>query len=149
MNLHHILVPVDFSEGTALALDYAIALGLKFSSKITLFHVLEPITPPPDGLIMTYNPYDTAMAEEASRKLRDLAASVAGKLQVDTDQTTGIPWDRIVEKAKQRGVDLIIMPTHGRTGLKHLFLGSVAERVVRHAACPVLVVRNQQEENAT
>lgn len=148
MNITHILVPVDFSEGTSNAIQYALGLGEKFSARITLFHVLEPVTPPPEGIILTFNDFETACADEACGKLLELASSFPASVPVATDMTTGIPWDCIVACAAQAHMDLIVMPTHGRSGLKHLWLGSVAERVVRHAPCPVLVVRQTPGEEA-
>lgn len=141
MNIRHILVPVDFSEGSSRAIEYAVGIGDKFSSRITLLHVLEPAPPPPDGPMFSFDTYGQAMAEAASKELHRLSSTVTLNMKVDTDMTTGIPWSSIVERAGQGGIDLIVMPTHGRTALKHLVLGSVAERVVQHAPCPVLVVR--------
>ncbi|RYD65078.1 MAG: universal stress protein [Verrucomicrobiaceae bacterium] len=142
MNINHILVPVDFSEGTSHAIEYAVGIGLKFSSRITLLHVMEPITPPPDGLILDFDAYDHTLAEKAQKKLDELTAELSPG--ADAGLTFGNPWACIVERAQQGGIDLIVMPTHGRTALKHLLLGSVAERVVRHAPCPALIVRQHQ-----
>ncbi|RYD27522.1 MAG: universal stress protein [Verrucomicrobiaceae bacterium] len=149
MNILHILVPVDFSEGTSQAIEYAVGIGGKFSSRITLFHVMQPVSPPPDGPMFPFDPYEQAMTEAASRELRRLSTTVALNGKVDTDMTSGIPWAGIVDRARRGGIDLIVMPTHGRTAFKHLLLGSVAERVVQHAPCPVLVVRQHPASGAT
>ncbi|MDB6134812.1 MAG: Universal stress protein family [Verrucomicrobiales bacterium] len=76
MNINHILVPVDFSEGTPHAIEYAAGLGRKLSSRITLLHVMEPVTPPPDGLILDFDAYDHALAEKARKRLDELAADL-------------------------------------------------------------------------
>ena len=145
MNISHILVPVDFSDGTPHAIQYAVGLGVKFSSRITLFHVVQPIIPP-EGMIMEYDAYHTEMSDDATVRLRELVNAATLDLEMDFDQTVGTPWVSVVDYAKRSMVDLIVMPTHGRGALKHLFLGSVAERVVRHAACPVLVVRQPNND---
>lgn len=146
MNIRHILVPVDFSAETTHSIDYAIAIGKKFSSRITLFHVVQPM-PPPDQF-MPAQDCQRAMADAASERLRDLSATDTLSIDVETDLTSGNPFSSIVDRAQQGGIDLIIMPTHGRTGLKHVLMGSVAERVVQYAPCPVLVVRPRQSSAA-
>lgn len=144
-SIQHILVPVDFSEGTRRAIDYALSLGGKFSARLTLLHVHKPIYIPATEAGFDYAASERYGAGEAEAQLKALAASVATDIEVDTQMRYGIPWDCIVKWAVEHRVDLIIMPTHGRSGLKHLLLGSVAERVVQHAHCPVLVVRESQE----
>lgn len=146
MKIHHILVPVDFSEGTRQALEYSAGLGRMFSSRITLLHVMEPLTPPPDGLVLSFEAYDHSLAEAARKSLGAMAAELDPEANIE--MTSGNPWACIVERAQQGGIDLIVMPTHGRTALKHLLMGSVAERVVQHAPCPVLVVRQHPSSSA-
>ncbi|MDB6134813.1 MAG: universal stress protein [Verrucomicrobiales bacterium] len=148
MNINHILVPVDFSEGTSHAIDYAIGIGKSFSSRITLFHVMQPLPPPPDQFTPPFDAWEQALLEVAKKKLWELSTSLTLDIEVETDITYGIPWASIVERAQQDGIDLIVMPTHGRTALKHLLMGSVAERVVRYAPCAVLIVRQNQPSDA-
>ena len=147
-SIQHILVPVDFSEGTRHAIDYALSLGGKFTVRITLLHVHAPIYIPATEVGFDYAASVRQDSGEAEAHLKELAASVATDIEVDTQMRYGIPWDCIVKWAVEHRVDLIIMPTHGRSGLKHLLLGSVAERVVQHAHCPVLVVRESPELTA-
>ena len=144
-SIQHILVPVDFSEGTRHAIDYALSLGGEFSARLTLLHVHKPIYIPATEVGFDYAASERYGAGEAEAHLKDLAASVPAEIKVDTQMRYGIPWDCIVKWAVEHRVDLIVMPTHGRSGLKHLLLGSVAERVIRHAHCPVLVVRRNPE----
>ena len=142
MRLERILVPVDFSNCSQIALQYAAAVAREFNAQLTLLHVTET------------TPYERAMPgfrreiyEEAQARLKTLARD-----QADCGVTpqcvvrTGRPWQQIVREAAASGADVVIVGTRGRTGLKHVFLGSVAERVVRHAPCPVLVARETQYE---
>jgi nucleotide-binding universal stress UspA family protein len=147
MKIQHILVPVDFSQGTQAAIDYAREMAGRFSARLTLFHVLEPVFPPVSEVAFTFEEQARQMQEEAGKQLLKLAGAMAPGVQVDTAQETGVPWDCIVTHAQEQGIDLIIMATHGRSGLKHLWLGSVAERVVQHAPCAVLVARERPALN--
>jgi universal stress protein A len=137
----HILVPVDFSDTTRLAIDYALEVCAKFSAKLTLLHVQKPPIVPGTELGFNYAEYLEHLSNTAADRLRELAAGLPASCGARTKVLEGIPWDLIVQYAAENAVDLIVMPTHGRSGLKHLMLGSVAERVMRHAHCPVLVVR--------
>ena len=140
MPAQHILVPIDFSTSSDHALDYAMTLAHTLQARLTLLHVIEPFVV---GSVETL-PYTYIQDLEA--KITDLMTSyrervtVAG-LQSDFTIVHGVPFQVIIETARTAHVDLIIMGTHGRTGLPHVLLGSVAERVVRLAPCPVLVVR--------
>lgn len=147
MNIRHILIPVDFSEGSTQAIEYGVALANKFSSRVTLFHVTQPLATPPEGPMFPFDPYQQAMTDAAWKQLRELSTTLVLDTEVEIDLISGIPWASIVDRAKSGGIDLIVMPTHGRTALKHLLMGSVAERVVRHAHCPVLVVRQHLASN--
>jgi nucleotide-binding universal stress UspA family protein len=134
-----ILVPTDFSETSDAALDYARVLAGRFGASLHLLHVLDdPFVT--EGLAaeayITEAPsIRTSMLEEARTRLTHRAAGCA-----TTEAVFGHGAVTIVDYAQQCGADLIVMGTHGRTGLAHLFLGSVAERVVRIAPCPVLTV---------
>jgi universal stress protein A len=134
-----LLVPVDFSRHSLVALRHALALAAANGARLVLLHVLEPFHP---GLLM-----DTTAVEAAARRA---ANERLEKLLLDTRRTcpaasrelrAGHPVQTIVALAKRVRADLIVMGTHGRTGLRRSLIGSVAERVVREAHCPVLVVR--------
>lgn len=144
LELKRLLVPVDFSEPSRAALDYAIALARPFGSEICLLHVVEAIVLPPDVEVVETAVLAERMNEEAAKclaKWREEAASRASA--VTEDLRAGTPHREIVEAAEDTNADLIIMGTHGHTGLARALIGSTAERVVRHAPCPVLVVRER------
>jgi nucleotide-binding universal stress UspA family protein len=139
-----ILVPVDFSVHAAKAIAAAADLSRRYEAPLTLVHVYEPIAYAlPEGYVL-YTPTQLAdMLTEFGKRLaaakRD--AEAAGALQVGTEQLQGWPAIEIVDYATQKGFDLIVMGTHGRKGIKHALMGSVAERVVRTAPCPVLTLK--------
>jgi nucleotide-binding universal stress UspA family protein len=143
MTIHHVLVPIDFSPYAGQALDYAIALAQKLQARITLLHVIQPqliagadmgAWPSPSFI----EELETAiMGDMEGYRARVTDAGLEGEIVV----VHGVPFQEILNTAKARQVDLIIMGTHGRTGLPHILLGSVAERVARMAPCPVLVAR--------
>lgn len=147
LDLKTILVPIDFSKTSLKALKYAIPFAEQFGAKIILLHAFEPPLYPDDVSMAVTIPAEERMLELNREKLEKLAkdnvpASLLGAVMV----RTGPPFRLITELAGKRHVDLIILTTHGYTGLKHVFMGSVAERVVRHAPCPVLVVRDKEHE---
>jgi nucleotide-binding universal stress UspA family protein len=160
----HILVPTDFSDEAKRALHYAVEEAKQYQAQLSLLHVLhQPSTEvyyvrgapenrrgyeaefgsrlpgsPPSIPHIVRRDYD----EEALTRLRDLMPpAFSGSWEAHV--ATGDPADAIVRYAAELGVDLIVMGTHGRTGLQHVLLGSVAEKVVRHALCPVLTVRHR------
>ncbi len=138
-----ILVPVDFSDCSLEGLNYAIAFAEKFAAKIILLHAIEIGSPyTADGYAM----YDLtalikAAQEDGERQMRQFVQRAKfGRVPFETVTKTESTIDAVSEVVKDRNVDLIITPTHGRTGIKHVLVGSVAEKIVRHALCPVLVV---------
>lgn len=143
-----ILVPVDFSTGSAAAVEWAQAIAGAFGAKIVLLSVVDVsvsaimggpggvmVPPPPESLL-------DQMREEAQTEMAAVAARVAGATPVIRE---GTPRHEILEVAADVKADLIVMGTHGRTGLAHLLFGSVAEHVVRHAEVPVFTVRGPKE----
>ena len=141
MKLTHILVPTDFSGSSQAAIDYASALRDKFPAEITLIHVVEPYFGYGVEIIPSLD-LEAGRERAAETRLKDLAGKFGGGAPVETVHLTGKPWKVICDWAAGHSVDLIVMPTHGFSGLEHLWLGSVAERVVQKAPCPVLVVRS-------
>ena len=137
------LVPIDFSECANQALEYAINLGRGLGARLTLLHVIQsvPLGGVDMGVTLPYTYLQDLEAEITSSMQacleRVTAAGLEGKIVV----VHGVPFQEILNTAKKQQVDLIIMGTHGRTGLQHVLMGSVAEKVVRLAPCPVLVVR--------
>ncbi|MFI5303218.1 MAG: universal stress protein [Nitrospiria bacterium] len=139
--IKQILVPTDFSPQSERSLDYAVMMAKKFGAKIVLFHAIEPFP---------YTTTDAFMIVDNSEALKNIAdnlikntSSLLRKrgVTVKSSLSIGSPAREIMMKAEREKVDLIIMGTHGRTGVEHVLLGSVAERVVRIARCPVLTVR--------
>jgi nucleotide-binding universal stress UspA family protein len=142
MTIEHVLVPMDFSEYSDHALNYALTFASKLQARLTLLHVIESL--PISGVDAVTLPQDYLLELEAvaNRHMESYLARVTtAGLKGEVAVVHGTPFRAITQVAKERQVDLIIMGTHGRTGLQHFMLGSVAERVVRHAHCPVLVVR--------
>ena len=150
IRLSRILVPVDFSEPSLKALQYAIRFAEQFGAEITLQHVVEPIVYPSEiGYAAEEIPMlsEQTLVKSAGERLVKLAReAVRPPLRVQTVISIGSPFHEITALAKDRNVDLIIVTTHGYTGLKHVLMGSTAERVVRHAPCPVLTVREHEHE---
>lgn len=142
--LNKILVPVDFSECSKKALEYALPLAEQFGAELTLLYVT-PSSPPVPEL----GPLELVDLEDAVKALKELQASASTALHSHSVQRlvrTGEPHAEIIRVAAEQGMDLIVLSTHGRTGLSRMLLGSTAEKVVRHARCPVLVVREREHE---
>jgi universal stress protein A len=146
--LLRILVPVDFSRASRTALDYALFLAERFGATVEVMHVLEaPRYLPPDTLIgipgEMQRPVGQIARTHAEREMEEMLAQM--DLRPDRRPRTrleaGDPAATIAGVAGSEGFDLIVMGTHGRTGLAHLLLGSVAEKIVRIAPCPVLTMR--------
>jgi universal stress protein A len=144
MEIRQILAPTDFSEFSRQAIDYAFELAQTFGAKLLLLHVIELPAYPIEGFVPPS--IGTTLSEDLERQASLDLAQVLPKAQ-DTKVevirlvVVGTPYRKIVEVAEEEKLDLIVMATHGRTGLSHLVMGSVAERVVRMAPCPVLTIR--------
>jgi nucleotide-binding universal stress UspA family protein len=143
MNVRKILAPTDFSEASEPALRLAIDFAERFSATVTLVHAFGlPVYPVTEGVIL---PSPETVTELVMQIDEQLAASRQRALrpgvEIETRSIQGPPARAIVELARDERFDLIIIGTHGRTGLKRLALGSVAEHVVRAATVPVLTVR--------
>jgi nucleotide-binding universal stress UspA family protein len=137
-----ILVPVDFTDYSNRAADYAAMLAKQFRATLILVHAIEPFTYSMTDTVLVTDHY-TALKVIAQRLIDALRRKVGKKgVKVKTLVLRGTPYVTIVEHARKNRANLIVMGTHGRTGLEHLVLGSVAERVVRLAPCPVLTVRS-------
>ncbi|MDE0206924.1 MAG: universal stress protein [Candidatus Tectomicrobia bacterium] len=140
MTYARILVPTDFSADADHALEHAIGLARQFQSRLTLVHVVHLYLP--GSAEAGFPAYVEQLRRDADQQLQAPRSRVeATEVPFETCTEMGVPADRIVEVARDRQVDLIVMGTQGRTGLPHLLLGSVAEHVVRLAPCPVLVTR--------
>jgi nucleotide-binding universal stress UspA family protein len=140
-SIKKILVPTDFSEGSEPAVQYAAMMARVIKAHVCLVHVIQPYA---YAMTETFNVVDHYSALKAiAEPMLDQARKGLQKagLTVETDLLSGVAHREILEKARRIGADLIVMGTHGRSGVDHLLLGSVAEKVVRLAPCPVLTVR--------
>jgi len=147
--IRSILVPVDFSASSKLALEYALTFAERYSSRVNVLHAWEvPAYLRPDltvwhgDLSATLSDHMRHESEKAMNEFIE-SAKVAGRSDVTTEIVEGAAFQTILSALKTDAYDLVVMGTHGRTGVSHLLLGSVAEKVVRHSTQPVLTVRAQ------
>jgi len=149
MRIRKILVPTDFSDCAAKALDYALAFALQFDAGIVLLHMVEPPIYPENYYVPSPAPEDLSQTalKAAQERLNDLCRERIGRrVAVESTVRLGRAYFEITDSARALNADLIILATHGYTGLKHVLLGSTAERVVRHAPCPVLTIREREHD---
>lgn len=145
LSVNKILVPIDFSDYSKNSLKYSVYLAKKFNAQITLVYVIEPVIYPPDFSMgqVVFPTTDHDMYNRASDELAKLAETeVPPEIKTATIIKTGKPFIEIIETAREENVDLIIIGSHGHTGVEHILFGSTAEKVVRKAPCPVLTVRD-------
>jgi len=139
-----ILTAIDFSESSDYAFEYALALARQFQSELTVMHVInEPV-----DLRGFYVPHisfeqlEKEIEEGAEKMMEKFCQEKMGDFtNYTTALVTGIPYEEIIRKSEETHASLVVLGTHGRTGIDHLIFGSTAERVVRSAACPVLTIR--------
>jgi len=139
-----ILVPVDFSDCSLFALHYAVNLAKQVDASLLLVHVASSLLAPPEMeyVHLDLKKFQAEVEKHASAKLAAIAQKeIPATVHASPIVRHGTPWEEITRTAKDRKADLIVIGTQGHTGLKHVFLGSTAEKVVRFAGCPVLVVR--------
>lgn len=139
-----ILVATDFSDLSAAAVEYARAFAAKFDAKICLAHVVDtaPLIGPGGGSSLTMS---HEIEKDATKELKRYAAKHLGSLRkLELIICEGDPRQEIVKLVEREKIDLIVMATHGRTGLAHVILGSVAERVVQNSPVPVVLVKPAQ-----
>ncbi len=147
--LKKILCPLDFSDFSVRALKTSVELADKFKAKIILCHIVNEIP----NMNTAYDAIDyqpqlqniqefvQEMQVVSTNQLDELAKKYGKSVPYEKKVATGMPADEIVQMAKEEKIDLIVLTTHGRTGLSRIFMGSVAEGVIRHAPCPVLSIR--------
>ena len=150
IDLRRILVPTDFSKSSANALTYAAAFAEKFGAEILLLHVVQDlalfipeavlVAPPPAPPV---EQFAAAARTALERVITDLQRP---GLAIRPEVVEGTPYEEIVRFARERDVDLIVIGSHGRSGLAHILLGGVTDKVVRRAPCPVLTVRPHEHE---
>ena len=148
VHIRRIMVPLDFSDHSHKALDYAVKLAEQFGSEIEMVHVVTPVIYT-EGMVLpaAMENLDQETEKNARKNLAKLAErEEVAALKHKTTVLTGTPYDEIVSHARDRETDLFFITTHGRTGLQHFLLGSTAEKILRHAPCPVMVVRDKEHE---
>ena len=149
IELRRILVATDFSETAAAALDYAKALAEAFGASLQVLHVLEDPLPgwKPPGHVASVPIIRQHMEQDAADQMsKVLTDTERDKFRAELATTWGSPFVEIIRHAKTRDIDLIVMGTHGLGPIAHMLMGSVAEKVVRKAPCPVLTVRHPEHE---
>lgn len=145
LRLRTILAPVDFSERSLKALDIAVSLARQFGAGIILLHVKDTMIPPGRYESASIRRLRKEVWLDGKRRLAALASKrVKPPVAVRHHVAQGSPYAVIVDFAAKAQADLIVMASEGRTGLRRVLIGSVAERVVRHAKCPVLIVRSRK-----
>jgi len=151
IKLHDILFPYDFSELSLHGLRYARSFAEAYGAKLHVLHVVDeacqywmamgpnsvPVGPPPEELIAAST---REMEKFVEQRLADASCPVSMKVQM------GRPFLEIIRYAREHEIDLIVLGTHGHSGLKHALMGSVAERVVRKSPCPVLTIRHPEHD---
>jgi nucleotide-binding universal stress UspA family protein len=146
----HILCPVDFSSTSERALDYAMALARRLDARVTLLHTYNlPSVLMPDGVLLPNAEALTTVSADHQQMLDRLAETRAGRLvPLTTKLRLGSPAQEVLAAIREETPDLVVMGTHGRTGLQHVLLGSIAERVVRASTVPVMTIREPHAGDA-
>lgn len=145
LRIRRVLFPTDFSEYAEHAWSYGLTFAKEFGAEVHLLHI---VTPPPrltEAYAVNFDPEGLvqALRAEATAALEKLAQAAKDHgLACHTEIRVGVDFREIITYATTQGIDLIVMATHGRTGLAHALLGSVTEKVVRKAPCPVLTVKH-------
>jgi nucleotide-binding universal stress UspA family protein len=148
---NRICCPVDFSEPARAAMETAVSLARRFDATLTLFHAYQlPGYTLPEGSVVASPKMLQELANQADHHLEEWRrlAEGMGAPRVETAKSIGEPSVEIVEFAKETGQDVLVIGTHGRTGLRHALVGSIAERVVRRAGCPVVSVHPEGHARA-
>jgi len=144
MQIKTILFPTDFSNGARAAMDHAISLAKDYQAKLILLYVIQDISiaewyiPSSLSVADLVEDMQKSASQEMDKWIADVSVSVK---DVEKMIVRGVPFVEIIQTAKEKKADLIVIGTHGRTGIDHMLFGSTAEKVVRKAACPVLTVR--------
>lgn len=146
IKLNRILVPTDFSEFSQPAMNYGCAIAARFESELHLIHIVpDPAMLIPEAGAFSVDAIESQsgeLARRATTQLNDMPGSGwENGRPIQREVRIGTIHLEIIDYAKSNDIDLIVIGTHGRSGLMHILMGSVAERIVRHSACPVLTVK--------
>jgi len=149
LGLNSILVPIDFSVHSKNALKYAIPLAEQFGASLHLVFVVEPTVYPADlGFGQVVLPgIEEELREKGAEELQALIErEIGSRVEATCIVRTGSPHQEILAEASEKDVDMIVVATHGHSGVEHMLFGSTADRIVRHAKCPVLTIRPEVEK---
>jgi len=144
-NVKKILVPVDFSENCSVALDWAMSISEYIGAGVILFHALEVpyyLQRRANKILIIDKDIKEKVKKDTTKNLQTFSEKYNNKITIAPEMSEGKAFIEIIKAAGKHQVDLIVMGTHGRTGLEHMLIGSVAEKVVRKAHCPVLTVKH-------
>lgn len=152
IQIDRILAPTDFSTHAEGAIRFACELAERFGAELHLLHVLSDVSVPagPDPMLISSMPpeYYREVEQQARAQLDAVLKPDWPKpTRLETEVRWGDAVDEMASYAQERSIDLIVVSTHGRTGLAHVLLGSVAERIVREAPCPVLTIRSKKPKS--
>jgi nucleotide-binding universal stress UspA family protein len=145
LSIRRILFPTDFSEPAQYAWSYALTFAQEFGAEIHLLHVIAPPPRLTEAYAVDYDPEKMvgSLSAEANATMdRQIEAAKSRGLVFRREVQVGVDFREIIDYATKHNIDLIAMATHGRSGLAHVLLGSVAEKVVRKAPCPVLTIKH-------
>lgn len=149
-----ILVPTDFSEDSDLAFRMALSIAVKYQARIFLLHVISStVQRSLADYSLDQSIVDRVLNESivfSNEKLQEVIDKnqQSGNIKVIPDVRKGQPYEEILKEASERKIDLIVIASHGKTGLQKYFIGSVTERVMKEAKCPVLLIRSQEKDGA-
>ena len=147
ISLKKILCPIDHSDCSKEALKYAVTFAMKDEAKLYLLHIIDIRSFNDSVVAMSQQIPDEETLEMLRIKLLDcIPEEIRDDMNVEAIVVQGIPFAEIISTAREKDIDMIVIGSHGRTGLKHMMLGSVSEKVVRKAPCPVLTVRQTDHE---
>jgi nucleotide-binding universal stress UspA family protein len=150
IRINRILVAIDFSDSSRKALQYAIGFAKQFDSSVTCVHILNvPYGAGEAGIAVELETFQKAFHVDAEKKMAALLKETGASVETEKIIRTGGPYHEVIKVADERQIDLIVTGTHARTGVGHFLLGSTAERIVRHAHCSVLVVREKERDFVT
>jgi nucleotide-binding universal stress UspA family protein len=144
MQIKTVLFPTDFSQGARAAMDYAVSLAQDYKAKLILLYVIQDISIAEWYIPSSISAADLVedMQKSAEQEMDKWGSEVGANVaMVERIVTRGVPFVEIIRIAKEQNADLIVIGTHGRTGIDHMLFGSTAEKVVRKSPCPVLTVR--------
>jgi universal stress protein A len=148
--VREILVPLDGSDHALKALRYAVRLAELFCARIHTVQVMESVIYPEGNTIppRNYEPDDIALKTARGHLSETVARLIPDAVRWQARVIAGHPCSEIIDYGRREKIDLMVITTHGRSGLKHFLMGSSAEQILRHAPCPVLVVRDKEHEFA-